>query len=157
MTKYVTPKVDIFSLGLLMWELVAQEVPWKNCSDMHVPWLVRNGHGNRLRNGQKPTQKPMHVVRKFVRSLCLAIPGEGCVGLGLVGASCMCWVLSVWLVGLLVAGVGGAAAGHARARSRRGGPHAERFCGCFPRFLARHGRRAQRRACCDEQWQRGDV
>ncbi len=51
-TKSLTPKVDIFALGMLMWEMVAGEVPWRHCSDMQVPLLVSAlGSGRHARLG----------------------------------------------------------------------------------------------------------
>ncbi len=37
----MTDKADMYSLGVLLWEMAAREVPWKGCSDTHIPLLVR--------------------------------------------------------------------------------------------------------------------
>ncbi len=37
----LTDKVDVYSLGVLLWEMAAREVPWRGCSDEQVPLLVR--------------------------------------------------------------------------------------------------------------------
>ena len=43
-TGQITEKVDVYSYGVILWELVTQEVPFAGCNQLQVMWLVASQH-----------------------------------------------------------------------------------------------------------------
>ncbi len=45
MANKITDKVDIYSLGIMLWEMATRTTPWKGYSDVQIQAMVRGAHG----------------------------------------------------------------------------------------------------------------
>ncbi|XP_053692558.1 mitogen-activated protein kinase kinase kinase 7 [Sabethes cyaneus] len=87
-----TEKCDVFSWGIILWEVIAREQPFKNIENSYaIMWRVHQGSRPRvIENCPKPIERlmtncwnqdpadrpPMQVVANIMNQLCKFFPGE---------------------------------------------------------------------------------
>ncbi len=62
--KAITDKVDLYSLGMVMWEMVAGEAPWRGLTDPQIMTAVSCGHTHIHIHTHIRTHAPTRTVER---------------------------------------------------------------------------------------------